>query len=138
MLNQVVKPRLSMVTYSVVSADIMALLVHLSLRVNAISKKINGVGSVINKKVIPSVDVDSVLMGHLIYETVMAPGVSKIQVVLTGYPNVHPINNVQPDLEILLVLAEDWQSGKATYKYLNGDKWIQGEGVIEKAPTVTI
>lgn len=88
----------------------------------------------------PPVNVNTQFSGQYTYMTVM-PNQSKILVNATGYPVAHcppqmgigPV--MMPNLQLQMVLSEDWQSGTANYKYCNdaSGNWTEVKNAPVKA-----
>lgn len=97
--------------------------VHLTVSTPA--EHVTGQGR-ITQAVSPPVDVSTALDGDFTYMTVM-PDTSSILVTLTGHPIVNwppgggigPV--ILPNVQLRMVLTDDWSSGTANYKYLADD-----------------
>ncbi len=98
-------------------------LFKLSLLVYTPGEKVNGFGE-ITQAINPPLDVKTKLEGSFTYMTVMPRNVH-ILIVLTGYPIIHwpshagigPV--IPPNVDLRMVLEENWQSGTANYKYMD-------------------
>lgn len=105
----------------------------LHMLVNTPHEMITGYGE-LTQPVSPPLDLKSRVEGTFTYMTVM-PNESRILVVATGYPNIQwPAHGgvgpvFMPNLELRLVISEDWQSGTANFKYYNDGKWNAVENV---------
>ncbi|ENY73122.1 hypothetical protein G114_04133 [Aeromonas diversa CDC 2478-85] len=101
-------------------------LLHLNLAVYTPGETVTGVSHV-TQATNPPLDVASELKGQYTYMTVM-PNKSHILVTAQGYPIVKwpqhgglgPV--IQPNLELRMVLSDDWKSGTANYKYQDGNQ----------------
>lgn len=91
-------------------------------------EKISGFGE-ITQAVSPPLDIKTKLEGSYTYMTVIPRNVH-ILITATGYPPIHwpshggigPV--IPPNVDLRIVVGEDWQSGTANYKYQTGiDKW---------------
>lgn len=109
---------------------------RLSLLVNAPDKTVNGMGR-ISQATNPPLDVRSNVNGTYTYMATMEN--VNILVVATGYPAVDwPAHSgvgpaLLPNLHLRMVLAGDWASGTAYYKYQNaGGAWIEVNDVSVK------
>ena len=110
-------------------------LFKVSLTVYTPGKSVNGYG-VITQATNPPLKVESKLSGDFTYMTVMPKNVH-ILVVLTGYPILHWSHHagigpvIGPNVNLRMVLTEDWKSGTANYQYLDANgNWVN----IENAP----
>ena len=85
----------------------------------------------------PPVNLNTRFNGQYTYMTVM-PNQSNILVNATGYSVVHcpPTPVIIPNLQLQMVLSEDWQSGIANYQYFNdaSGKWTE----VKNAPVRAI
>lgn len=98
-------------------------LFKVSLLVYAPDKTVSGYG-VITQAVNPPLRIKTKLSGDFTYMTVMPKNVH-ILVTATGHPSVHwpshagigPV--ILPNVELRMVLTEDWKSGTANYKYVD-------------------
>ena len=106
---------------------------YLGLLVNTPDKVVSGAGR-ITQAVNPPVDVRTNVNGTYTYMATMKD--VHILVVATGYPvvdwpphgGIGPV--LLPNLHLRMVLAQDWASGTATYKYLNASgEWIEVDNV---------
>jgi len=111
----------------------------ISLLVYTPAEKVNGFGE-ITQATSPPLDVKTKLEGSYTYMTVMPRNVH-ILVVLTGYPPVHwPVHGgigpvIPPNVDLRMVLEENWQSGTANYKYLDAKgNWVE----IKDAPVKAV
>ncbi|MGH2720910.1 MAG: DUF1842 domain-containing protein [Actinomycetota bacterium] len=97
--------------------------VHLTVSTPA--EHVTGQGR-ITQAVNPPVDVSTALDGDFTYMTLM-PDTSHILVTLTGHPIVNwppgggigPV--ILPNVQLRMVLVEDWSSGTANYRDLTDD-----------------
>lgn len=114
-------------------------LFKVNLLVYASGKTVTGFGE-ITQTTSPPLDIKTKLEGTFTYMTVMPRNVH-ILVVAQGYPQVHwpphggvgPV--ILPNVELRMVLTEDWQSGVAEYKYLDSKgNWHE----IEDAPVKAV
>jgi hypothetical protein len=119
------KTGLFIVSYTVGNEIPGAPLLNLDLMVNTPNKEINGAGSV-TQAINPPLDVKSKISGDYSYMTVM-PNSTHILLVLTGYPNIKwpkgggigPV--IMPNLEVRLVLNDDWKSGTGNFTYTDNE-----------------
>lgn len=95
--------------------------------VNTPAKTVVGSG-VISQAVNPPLEVNTQLTGTYTYMTVM-PKNTHILVVAEGVDKAK-----QPNVELRMVLEEDWKSGVANYKFYNGTAWVE----IENAPVAIV
>ena len=102
------------------------LTVHLTFATQ--SGSVAGIGQ-ITQPVNPPLEILSKIDGDFTYLTVM-PDTSHILVTATGYPVIHwpPHGGIGPvllpNLYLRMVLAADWQSGTATFRYAGaGGTW---------------
>lgn len=103
---------------------------HLSLQllVNTPARAVNGRGEV-RQTTSPPLNLISSVHGDFTYMTVM-PNDTHILVVLTGYPVVQmpPVGGpgpvILPNLQVRMVLSDDWKSGTANIRYQdNNGNW---------------
>ena len=100
-------------------------LFKVSLLVYTPGKTVSGYG-VITQAVNPPLRIVTKLHGDFTYMTVMPRNVH-ILVTATGYPDVRwPIHGgvgpvILPNVDLRMVLTEDWKSGTANYKYVDAD-----------------
>ena len=98
-------------------------LLHLDLMVSTPNKEVSGRG-VVTQAINPPLNVVSKVSGDFTYMTVM-PKNTHILVVLTGYPVIKwPIHGgigpvIPPNLQVRMVLNEDWQEGIANFTYVD-------------------
>jgi hypothetical protein len=99
-------------------------LFKVNLSVFTPGETVHGIGH-ITQATNPPLDVATKLSGQYTYMCVM-PESCHILVTATGYPvikwpqggGVGPV--IPPNVELRLVLSEDWKSGTANYKYRDG------------------
>ncbi len=110
-------------------------LFKVSLTVYTPGKSVSGHG-VITQATNPPLKVETKLQGDFTYMTVMPKNVH-ILVVATGYPILHWSHHagigpvIGPNVNLRMVLTEDWKSGTANYQYLDANgNWVN----IENAP----
>lgn len=122
------------VTYQIGDHKPGALTLHISLVVSTPNQAISGIGRLF-QSVNPPLDVHSNLQGH--YSVMcITPQNCHIQIILTGYPIMNwpgyggERPTLQPNMKILMVvLAEDWQTGSATFAYLDPmGQWHEVKG----------
>lgn len=110
-------------------------MVHLT--VNTPDRRVNGYGT-ITQTTNPPLSLNTKLDGDFTYMTVM-PNDTHILMVLTGYPVINwpphagigPV--IMPNVELRMVLSDDWKSGVANYRYQdNNGNWHE----INDAPVV--
>ena len=110
--------------------------VHLSVYTPA--KTVTGHGQ-ITQAINPPLDIATKLDGSYTYMTVMPRNVH-ILITAAGYPILHwppwggvgPV--IPPNVELRMVLEEDWKSGTANYKYVDDNSnWHEIEGAPVKA-----
>ncbi len=108
-------------------------ILHVTLGVDTVNKKVTGIATVTQALQNPIVCTSHVT-GDLIYETVQSPGISKIRIDLTGYPEIHwPTNAgigpvIPKNFSAILLFDKDWSSGIAMYQYrTNNAGWIKEE-----------
>ena len=95
-----------------------------SLMVYTPDERITGFGE-ITQTTNPPLDIKTKLEGNYTYMTVMPRNVH-ILITAQGYPPIHwppgggigPV--IPPNVELRMVVEENWQSGTANYKYLDG------------------
>lgn len=98
-------------------------LFKVSLAVFTPHKTVSGLGH-ISQATRPPLDIATKLQGEYTYMCVM-PKVCHILVTATGYPVIHwphsgGVGPVIPhNVELRMVLSEDWKSGTANYKYID-------------------
>lgn len=110
-------------------------LFKVSLLVYTPGKSVSGYG-VITQATSPPLKVETKLHGDFTYMTVMPRNVH-ILVVATGYPIIHwpphggigPV--ILPNVNLRMVLTEDWKSGTANFQYLDANGKLVN---IENAP----
>ncbi len=94
---------------------------NLSLAVYTPGKTVSGIAH-ITQATNPPLDQHSKVSGNYTYLTVM-PNNSHILVTATGFPDIHwPAGaghgpQLQPNFELHMVLEDDWQTGRANFKY---------------------
>jgi hypothetical protein len=111
------------ICYEVGKAMPGAPLFSISLMVYTPGEKVSGFGE-ITQTTHPPLDIKTKLEGTFTYMTVMPRNVH-ILVVATGYPPIHwpasagigPV--ILPNVDLRMVLEEDWESGTANYKYMD-------------------
>jgi hypothetical protein len=110
-------------------------LLKVSLMVYTPGKAVSGYG-IITQATNPPLKIETKLHGDFTYMTVMPKNVH-ILVVCTGYPviqwpahgGIGPV--IPPNVNLRMVLTEDWKSGTANYQYLDANgNWHN----IENAP----
>ncbi len=98
---------------------------NVHLLVNTPNERITGYGT-ITQTTNPPLNIDTKLEGNYTYMTVM-PNNSSILVVATGYPVINwPPNGgvgpvLMPNVELRMVLSDDWAGGTANYQYQGSD-----------------
>lgn len=108
-------------SYTITSGAMGAPTFNLNLGVYTPKETVHGVGQ-ITQTTNPPLDVETKLDGSYTYMTVM-PNNTHILVTATGYPiiqwpphgGVGPV--ILPNIELRMVLDENWKSGTASYKY---------------------
>lgn len=96
----------------------------LHLAVNTPKETVNGTAQ-ITQATNPPLDMHASVWGDFTYMTVM-PNSSSILVTATGAPAHSPIHGpvFSPTLHLRMVLADDWQSGTASFRYTtDGMNW---------------
>lgn len=105
--------------------------VNLQLGVDTINKKVSGFAAVTQPLINPNV-CTSHIVGTMIHEYVMKPGVSYIRVDLAGYPEIHwpsgsgigPV--VLKNFSGTILFNADWSNGIVHYQYnCGGSGWVQ-------------
>jgi hypothetical protein len=102
--------------------DAPKFIVH--LLVNTPNERITGYGN-ITQGVNPPLNLETKLEGNYTYMTVV--GSSSILVVATGYPVINwPPNGgvgpvLMPNVELRMVLSDDWAGGTANYRYTDSN-----------------
>lgn len=122
------------VTYQIGDDKPGAPALNISLVVSTPNQAISGIGRLFQSGN-PPLDLHSNLQGHYSVMCIM-PENCHIQIILTGYSIMNwpgyggekPV--FQPNMKILMVvLTEDWQSGSATFAYLDtAGQWHEVEG----------
>lgn len=132
------KTGLFLVNYCIGENRLGGVSFNVVLTVNTPLETVQGSGS-ITQAVNPPLDVTTQLNGSFTYMTVM-PNNSKILVTAVGYPPIHmpPHSGVGPvipsNVQLQMVLDDNWQSGTANYKYRSD---ITGEWVsVTNAPVI--
>lgn len=112
---------------------------RINMSVYTPGETISGIGH-ITQAVNPPLDIPTNIQGQFTYMCVM-PNNYHILVTATGYPiikwpqggGVGPV--LQPNVELRMVLTEDWKTGTANYKYQdNKGNWQE----ITNAPVIII
>ncbi|NES99162.1 MAG: DUF1842 domain-containing protein [Sphaerospermopsis sp. SIO1G1] len=111
----------------------------LNLLVNAPAETVHGIGN-ITQAINPPLDIKTKLDGSFTYMTVM-PDNTHILVTASGYPIINwppyvpgPGPVILPNVELRMVLNEDWKSGTANYKYLDDQgKWQTVNNAVVKS-----
>jgi hypothetical protein len=108
------------------------------------AKTVTGLGH-ITQAINPPLDIVTKLDGSYTYMTVMPRNVH-ILVTAIGYPIIHwppwggvgPV--IPPNVDLRMVLEEDWKSGTANYKYVDDNgNWHEIEGVaVRSVPCNTL
>ncbi|MTK52283.1 DUF1842 domain-containing protein [Paludibacter sp.] len=123
-----------MITYLIGDNTPGSFTLNASLIVSTPNQAISGIGKLLQPTSSPQ-DIHSNLQGHYAVMCIM-PQNCHIQIILTGYPiqawsgygGIGPANN--PNIKILLALTEDWQSGSATFAFMNSSgNWEEIKGV---------
>ncbi|WP_103068520.1 DUF1842 domain-containing protein [Aquimarina sediminis] len=113
----------------------------LSLAVYTPDRSVSGIAK-ITQAVNPPLNQSSKINGEYTYLTVM-PNNSHILVTATGFPNLNwnpkwgigP--QLQPNFELRMILEDDWQTGRANFKYLDPDgKWQEANDYYVRAVNV--
>jgi predicted secreted protein len=121
--------------YEIGGDKLGAPLFKVNLTVHTPTETINGLGQ-ITQAIHPPLDVATKLDGNYTYMTVMPHNVH-ILVTATGYPiiqsspqgGISPV--ISPNVNLRMVLSEDWKLGTANYKYIdNNGNWH----TVENAP----
>lgn len=105
-------------------------ILHMSLGVDSVNDKVTGIASVTQALEKPVVCTSHVT-GNLIYETVMKPGVSKIRIDLSGYPEIHwpsggGVGPVIPkNFSAMLLFDSNWTNGTVQYQYATTSGWVK-------------
>jgi uncharacterized protein DUF1842 len=113
----------------------------LQLVVDVPNKRVTGVGH-LSQATNPPLNLSSQLSGDFSYMTVM-PKNTHILVVAEGDQSSTRqrstgSSQAQPNVELRMVLADDWKSGTASYKYRSGDgEWKEVTGAPVKTLTPT-
>jgi hypothetical protein len=115
-------------------------LFRVSLSVYTPGKSVNGVGH-ITQTTSPPLDIGTNLHGEFTYMCVM-PKSCHILVTATGYPivswpkggGVGPV--LQPNADLRMVVTDDWESGTATFRYLDAKgNWQEvGDAPVRMVP----
>jgi len=116
-------------------------LLNVHLSVNTPAETVTGLGH-ITQSIHPPLEITTHLDGSYTYMTVMPRNVH-ILVTATGYPPIHwscplpycgPGPVILPNVDLRMVLKEDWKSGTANYKYVDDNgNWQNIEGAPVKA-----
>jgi len=139
MATPATKTGLFIVAYNIGTSLPGAPHLNLHLAVNTVDEAVTGQGQV-TQAVNPPVDVRTNVQGDFTYMTVM-PNNTHILVTLTGtqaiqWPSTGGIGPVlPPNFSLRMVLASDWKSGTANYKYQVGNTWHEVKDVPVKAST---
>lgn len=107
---------------------------QLNLTVFSPEKTVNGTATV-TQAINPPLDLHSDVWGEYTYLTVMAPGVSKILITVKGNHG-GPHSNSPINLNLRLVVGEDWKHGVADYEYFDGHHWHEVHNVPAQLETV--
>lgn len=105
-------------------------ILHLNLGVDSVNEKVAGLATVTQALAKPIVCTSHVT-GNLIYETVMKPGVSKIRIDLSGYPEIHwpsggGVGPVIPkNFKAMILFDENWSNGTVQYQYRANGSWVK-------------
>jgi hypothetical protein len=119
---------LFLVTYAIGGEALAAPQMSLTMTVDTVRESVAGMSHV-TQTVNPPVDVASRVSGDVTYMTVM-PRRTHILVTATGVPMVKwpehggigPV--LMPNLNLRMVLEDGWQTGTATYNYLDPEgRW---------------
>ena len=101
--------------------------------VNTPQELVNGIGH-ITQATNPPLNLNTQLQGTYTYMATMSS--VNILVVLTGYPvaNLPPNGGVgpvlMPNVQLRMVLSQDWKTGTANYKYVdNSGQWKEMDNV---------
>jgi hypothetical protein len=89
------------------------------------AETVSGIGHITSGSTNPPLDIATNLHGQYTYMTVM-PKISHILITATGYPvikwpsggGIGPV--ILPNVDLRMVVTEDWASGTANYKYMDG------------------
>lgn len=113
----------------------------LSLAVYTPDRSVSGIAK-ISQAINPPLNQSSKVNGEYTYLTVM-PSNSHILVTATGFPNLNwnPKWGIGPQLlpnfELRMVLEDDWQTGRANFKYTDPDgKWQEANDYYVQAVNV--
>lgn len=109
------------VCYKIGTGKIGAISFTVHLMVNVVNHKVTGYGRIF-KPVFPPLDIDVELAGN--YNILVWNNKSTNIVHLTGFQELHwskghPLKIVR--VHLFMALSKDWQSGKASYKYMGND-----------------
>jgi hypothetical protein len=105
-------------------------IIHMSLGVDTVTKNVTGVATVTQAIANPIVCTSHVY-GNLINEAVMPPGVSKIRIDLTGYPEIHwpGAGGIGPvllkNLTAMILFDSNWTNGIVNYQYATASGWVK-------------
>ncbi|MEW6734634.1 MAG: DUF1842 domain-containing protein [Acidobacteriota bacterium] len=121
------KTGLFVVSYDIGTDLIGAPLFKLHLSVYTPNKTVTGTGR-ITQTTNPPLDIATRVQGEYTYMTVM-PNKSHILVTAVGYPIINwpahagigPV--IPPNVELRMVLEDNWSSGRAMYRYLVDGSW---------------
>jgi Domain of unknown function (DUF1842). len=123
-----------MVTYLIGTNKAGSVALNVSLIVSTPNQAISGMGKLL-QPTHPSQDIHSNLQGHYAVMCIM-PQNCHIQIILTGCPiQAWPGYGgsgaaTNPNFKILIALTEDWQSGSATFTFMNSaGNWEEIKGV---------
>ncbi|MGD8782762.1 MAG: DUF1842 domain-containing protein [Ignavibacteria bacterium] len=100
---------------------------NVHLMVYTPDKRVNGFGE-ITQAISPPLEVPTHILGSYTYMTVM-PDITHILVTATGYPPIQwpPHGGIGPaipsNVELRMVLSNDWSTGTAQYKYFANGSW---------------
>ena len=118
-------PDLFIVCYEIGRDKLGAPLFRASFTVDTPSETLNGLGH-ITQAINPPLNISTKLDGSYTYMTVM-PKLVHILVTASGYPlidwpshgGIGPV--ILPNVELRMVLNQDWKSGTANYRYRDGE-----------------
>lgn len=123
-------------SYRIGEARTGGVLFQLDLTVDAPTKRIQGLGR-ITLAVNPPLQIAAAVQGSYGQLPKLPQAPALVLVVLTGYPPIHwpPHGGIGPvillNVDLRMVLAPDWKSGTASYRYLDEQgRWHD----VESAP----
>lgn len=103
---------------------------QLDLLVYTPDRSVNG-HATITQATNPPLDLNLDVWGSYSYLTVQPPSEGKILLTVRGNHG-GPHANSPEQFELRALLDQDWQKGEASYRYYNGQRWIE----VDKVPVV--